>query len=576
MVKYKADAVTMQVVRYGLEAICDDMAFALQRMGRSTVVKEILDFNCAVLDHQGEVLAQAHLSPLFMFSLPGTCQNMLKHYADTPWQEGDVVVTNDPFLGGQHLLDVQLFTPVIYDGQLVAFAANICHQLDMGGSVAGGVAGGLTEIFQEGLRLPFLKLYKAGQEDKEIFSIIESNIRLPDKTLADLRAQASALSVGLRRLKEMIAKYGVDVYQQCTNMLRTYTETKMRNFISTLPPGDYSAIDYLDDDGITDEPVKLQVNVHIKGDTMKVDFEGTDRQRPGNINCPSTNAQGSVYYIMQGIVDPYMPTNYGCFRPIEVDCGDGLIVSPRSPAAVTARSETQGKIPEALLKALAPIVPNRVTAGSHGQATTCNFIGIHPDTGRRFSYMEILGGGCAARPDKDGADGQDLHLGRFMNTPVEVAESEFPVTIERYEFMPNSGGAGRWRGGISLRRDIRFHVDVTFAHYSDRWKFAPQGLFGGKEGSKTIIYLNPGTPQEEIPKEKGVTKIKAGDLLSIRLAGSGGYGPPWEREPERVRWDVVNGKISLQSARDDYLVVLNSDLTVATEQTKTLRAGIAK
>jgi N-methylhydantoinase B len=234
------------------------------------------------------------------------------------------------------------------------------------------------------------------------------------------------------------------------------------------------------------------------------------------------------------------------------------------------------KITEATLKALAPIAPTRVVSGSHGQATTCSFGGIYPETGRRFSYVEIQGGGCGARPDKDGADGQDLHMGRFMNTPVEAVEMEFPVMIERYEFIPDSGGAGKWRGGLSLRRDIRFHTDVTFARYSDRRKFAPQGLFGGKEGSKADMVLNPGTDREEHPKSKGISEIKAGDLLSIRLPGSGGYGKPWERDAEMVRWDVINGKISLRSALEDYLVALTPDLTIDKDKTKALRAKAQK
>ena len=572
MAKYKADPVTMQVIRYGLEAVADEMGYALQRMGKSTIVKEILDFNCAALGPQGDILSQAHLCPLMMFSLPRTCYNMVKHYSQEPWQDGDVVITNDPYLGGQHLLDVQFFSPVILDGELVGFMANICHQLDIGGTVPGGVAGGLTEIFQEGLRIPFIKLYRGGKENDELFSFISNNIRIPDKTMDDFRAQAATTFVGVQRIKELINKYSLDIFQQCTKMLQEYSESIIRRFIKGMPDGDYTGIDYLDDDGVIDEPLKLQVNAHIKGDSMKVDFHGSSAQAQGNINCPWSCSEGAIFYTMVGIIDPYIPINSGCFRPIEVEAEEGLITCPRLPGAVTARSQTMTKITEAMLKAMAPIVPDRVVSGSHGQACSCSFTGIHPETGKRFGYIEIQGGGCGARPDKDGADGQDLHLGRFMNTPVEAAEMEYPVTIERYEFIPGSGGAGRWRGGLSLCRDIRFHADVTFARYSDRRKFAPQGLFGGKEGSKGSMVLNPETDKEEIPKSKGVSQIKAGDLLSIRLPGSGGYGPPWKREPEKVRWDVINSKVSLESAREDYLVAFNPDLTVNEDETKALRA----
>jgi N-methylhydantoinase B len=567
---YKVDPVTMQVIRYGLDAIADDMGYNLMRMGRTTIVKEIMDINCAVLDASGGILAQAHLCPLMMFSLPTTAANMLNHVES--FEEGDIIICNDPYLGGQHLLDMQFFSPVLFDGKLIAFVANIAHQLDMGGAVPGGVAGGLTEIYQEGLRIPFVKLYRGGEEDPQIFNIISRNIRIPEKTLEDFRAQAATTVGGVRRVKELVAKYGLDTFRECTEMLLDYGEDMVRRACMAMPDGDYTGVDYVDDDGFSDEPFKVQVNVHIRGDEMNVDFKGTSPQAQGNINCPWSCTQGGVFYTIVGIVDPYMVVNSGTFRPIHVESEEGLITNPRPPAGVTARSQTMTKITEAMLKAMSQVLPNRVVAGSHGQACTSSFTGLYPETGKRFSYIEIQGGGAGARPDKDGPDGQDLHLGRFMNTPVEAVEIEFPVMIERYEFIPDSGGAGKWRGGLSLRRDIHFLTNVTWARYSDRQKFSPQGLFGGKEGTRGEFSLNPGTPQERKQKSKGVSELKAGDLLSIHLPGSGGYGLPWERDPELVRWDVLNGKVSPKSAREDYLVVLNPDLTINEEETENLRA----
>ena len=569
---YQADPVTMQVIRYGLDAIADDMGYNLMRMGRTTIVKEIMDINCAVLDSSGGILAQAHLCPLMMFSLPTTAVNMLKHVES--FEEGDIIICNDPYLGGQHLLDMQFFSPVLFDGKLIAFVANIAHQLDMGGAVPGGVAGGLTEIYQEGLRIPFVKLYRNGKEDRQIFDIISKNIRIPEKTLEDFRAQAATTIGGVPRVKELVAKYGLQTFRECTSMLLYYGEDMVRRAFKAMPDGDYTGVDYVDDDGYSDEPFKVQVNVHIRGDEMNVDFKGTSIQAQGNINCPWSCTQGGVFYTIVGIVDPYMVVNSGTFRPIHVESEEGLITNPRPPAGVTARSQTMTKITEAMLKAMSQVVPNRVVSGSHGQACTCNFTGIHPETGKRFSYIEIQGGGAGARPDKDGPDGQDLHLGRFMNTPVEAAEIENPVMIERYEFIQDSGGAGKFRGGLSLRRDIRFLTDVTWARYSDRQKFAPQGLFGGKEGTKGELILNPGTLNEEKQKSKGVSQLKAGDVLSIRLPGSGGYGPPWGRDPQLVRWDVLNDKVSIKSAREDYLVVLNGDLTINGKETEALREKV--
>jgi N-methylhydantoinase B len=566
---YKADPVTMQVIRYGLEAIADDMGYNLMRMGRTTIVKEIMDINCAVLDATGGILAQAHLCPLMMFSLPETAANMLKDVEK--FEEGDVIICNDPYLGGQHLLDMQFFSPVIYDGELIAFVANIAHQLDMGGAVPGGVAGGLTEIFQEGLRVPFTKLYRNGKEDRKIFDFIGRNIRMPEKTLEDFRAQAATTVGGVKRVKELVTKYGLETYKQCTAMLLDYAEDMVRRALRAMPDGDFTGVDYVDDDGFSDDPFKVQVNVHKKGEEIWVNFNGTSRQAKGNINCPWSCSQGGVFYTIVGIVDPYMVVNSGTFRPIHVESGEGLITNPKPPAGVTARSQVMTKITEAMLKAMSHVVPNRVVSGSHGQACTCSFNGIHPETGRRFSYIEIQGGGAGARPDKDGPDGQDLHLGRFLNTPVEAVEIENPVMIERYEFIPDSGGAGKNRGGLSLRRDIRFFTDVTWARYSDRQKFIPQGLFGGKEGTRGELILNPGTSNEQKQKSKGVTQLKGGDLLSIRLPGSGGYGDPRERDPNKVRWDVLNGKVSLKSAREDYQIIFNENLTINEEETKSLR-----
>ena len=567
--KYKADAVTMQVIRYGLEAVADDMGYNLMRMGRTTIVKEIMDINCGVLDAKGGILAQAHLCPLMMFSLPTTAVNMLDRIKK--FDEGDVIICNDPYLGGQHLLDVQFFSPVFVDSELVAFVANIAHQLDMGGAVPGGVAGGLTEIYQEGLRIPFVKLYCKGEEDQQIFDMIASNIRIPEKTMEDFRAQAATTMVGVKRIKALVNKYGLDVFHKCTSMLMDYSENMVRRFLTSIPDGDYTGVDYLDDDGCEDRPVKVQVNVHIKGDSMKVDFDGSDSQTTGNVNSPWACTQGGVFYTMVGIIDPGMALNSGAFRPIEVESREGLVTNPLPPAGVTARSQTMTKIVEAMLKAMSEVVPDRVVAGSHGQACTGSFSGIHPETGKRFSYIEIQGGGAGARPGKDGPDGQDLHLGRFMNTPVEAAEIENPVMIERYEFIPDSGGPGKYRGGLSLRRDIRFLADVTWARYSDRQKFKPLGLFGGMEGSMGSLIMNPDTPEQKRCKSKGVDQIKAGDLLSIRLPGSGGYGPPVERDPEAVLWDVINGKISIESARKDYRVVFDEEMGVDMEATGILR-----
>lgn len=290
----EANTATTQVIRYGLETIADDMGYSLVRMGRTTIVKEIMDINCAVLDASGGILAQAHLCPLMMFSLPETAASLLN--SGMSLEEGDIIICNDPYLGGQHLLDMQFFSPVFYEGEIIAFVANIAHQLDMGGSVPGGVAGGLTEIYQEGLRVPFLKLYRRGQEDREYFNLIASNIRVPEKTMEDFRAQAATTVIGVKRVKELVAKYGVETYRQCTKRLLSYGNGIMRQAIRAMPDGTYTGVDYIDDDGYSDQSYKVQVNVHIRGDEMRVDFDGSSKQAQGNINCTWSCSRSCFLY----------------------------------------------------------------------------------------------------------------------------------------------------------------------------------------------------------------------------------------------------------------------------------------
>jgi N-methylhydantoinase B len=449
---------------------------------------------------------------------------------------------------------------VILRGRLVGFVGNIAHHTDMGGSAPGGTAGGLTEIFMEGLRLPFVKLYKRGAEDDELFGILANNIRVPDRTLGDIRAQASANFVGVRRAKEVFDKYTPQVVQACLTQLLNTSEGRIRAGLRQIPDGDYSGVDWVDDDGVTEDPIRLQVNIHKRGDTAVVDFAGTAQQVRGNINCPLATVYAAVYYSLIAVIDPHVPPNSGCYRPFRIEAEEGLIINPRMPAAVGARTNTSQKITEAMILALSSAVPERVMAGSHGQITNCGFSGFHPRNGRRFVYIDIQGGGAGARPHKDGRDGQDSHLARFKNTPVEAVELEYPVRIERYEFIPDTGGAGTFRGALGLRRDIRILIDdVSWARYGDRQKSDPFGLFGGKPGARGKFVLNPDTPAARDMKSKGLDRLHAGDMVSLRLPGAGGYGPPQHRNRLRLLQDVRDGKVTPDGARRDYGVEITPD-----------------
>jgi N-methylhydantoinase B len=574
-VAHKADSITMQVIRYAMEQAADEMGRTLVRTARSTIIKEIEDMTCSIFDRHGNTIAQAHHAPMLLTGFELGMRALVQKYKPEDLDEGDMIMFNDPYKGGQHVMDLVTFAPAHYNGELVGFTGSIAHHSDMGGAVPGGTAGGLTEIYLEGLRFPMVKLYKKGTEDPELFGILENNIRVPDKTLGDIRAQASADFVGVQRLAGIFDKYGVDVVQECQEMLLDYSESRIRAGLLKMPDGTYSGVDWIDDDGFTDEPIKLQVNIHKRGDEVVVDFDGSAKQVKGNINCPIATVHAAVYYALIAVIDPHVPPNSGCYRPFTVEAEEGLIVNPRMPAAMGARTNTSQKIAEAMMLALSKATPERVQAGCHGQITNCGYSGYHPKTGKRFVFIDIQGGGAGARATKDGRDGQDSHLARFKNTPIEAVELEYPVRIRRYEFIPDSGGAGKYRGGLTVRRDVEMLIDdVSLARYGDRQRFGAFGLFGGKEGSKGKFILNPGTPEERQLKSKGLDILHKGDVVSLRMPGAGGYSNPLERDSEMLLQDVRDGKVTLESAREDYQVVVDpATLQVDEEATRKLREG---
>ena len=567
------DPITMQVVRYGLEQIADEMGYTIMRTARSTVIKEVLDFSCTLADARGRTIAQAHHVPMLLGSLDITTQRLLDHFSggSERLEEGDVVISNDPYLGGQHVMDMQVFAPVFEEGTLIGLVGNIAHQVDMGGMAPGGVAGGMTEIFQEGIRFPMIKFHRRGVENPEVVRMIATNVRIPEVTLGDMRSQVSAASVGVRRFKEIYRKHGPATFQSAIEALLDYSEERIRQGLRQIPDGNYAGEDFVDDDGIGDEPFRVAVTIRKAGGGIAVDFEGTSPQARGNINCPIASTYAAVYYVVIALSDPHVPPNAGAFRPVEFRIPEGTVVNPRPPAGVTARTNTTAKIVEAMIRALAQAVPDRVVSGSHAQSTTCGFVGYHPRTGKRFSFTDIEVGGAPARPYRDGRDGQDSHLARFMNTPIEAAEMEFPILVERFQFRPDSGGAGLYRGGLAVQRDIRLLADASFARYADRHKFAPWGVAGGKDGAVGEFVLNPGREGEQRIRSKGLSELRAGDVISLRLPGAGGYGDPLKRDPEAVARDVREGKVSREAARRDYGVVLTAELLVDEEATARLR-----
>ena len=550
------DMITMQVIRYALEQIADEMGYTLARTGRSTLITEVKDFSCVVCDAQGRTIAQAHHTPSFLAGFEITMGFLTRQYGADGLAAGDVIICNDPYAGGQHIMDLYAIAPVFADGGLIGFVGNIAHHSDLGGVAAGGVAGGISEIYLEGLRLPMVKLYKGGVEDSEIVAIISNQIRVPEKTWGDIRAQISALMVGVERLRALHQRYGSTVVTDACNDLMDYSERRMRAGLERIADGTYSGEDVIDDDGINDRPIHVRVAITIDGDRAIVDLGASDPQAEGNTNSTLANTFAAVYYVMIAVVDPGMPPNSGCYRAIEVRTRPGTVVDPVLPGAVAARSNCSTKIVEAMFLALSKVVPERVTACSHGQVTTCGFGGIDPASGERFIFTDIQNGGNGGRPMADGADGQDSHLPRFMNTPIEAVERHFPVRVERYEFIPDTGGAGRHRGSLATRRDLRFLTEVSFARYGDRHKFRPFGLFGGKPGTVGRFVRNPGADGWTMAS-KGLDRLDAGDVISLQLPGAGGYGDPGMRDLDAIDRDLRDEKVSPEAAERDYGVVVD-------------------
>lgn len=562
MVTLKVDPVTVEVLGNALLSTAEEMGVTLVRTSYSTNIKERKDCSTAIFNAKGETVAQAAAIPIHLGSMLGICEEILKKYPLEQIAEGDMFIANDPYNGGgTHLPDITIAQPVFFDGELVAFVANIAHHSDVGGRVAGSSSGDCTSIFQEGIRIPPVKLMNKGELNEEILELILLNCRTPRERMGDLWAQIASNKIGAKRVKEILAKYGKPVFEEGIKELFAYSERKIRYGIEQIPDGIYEFVDYLDDDGIEMEktalPIKLQIE--IKGGHIRLDFTGTCGQVKGGINVVKTALLATVYYALKAIIDPEIPSNAGYYRAIEVLAPQGTIVNAVPPAAVGGRTDTCQRIVDVIFGALAQAVPDRVVAGCNSAVTTVLFSGFDNDRQQFFVYPESLGGGLGARPFKDGMDGVHVHVTNSSNLPIECLEMEYPLLMERCELRIDSGGPGKYRGGLGIRRDYRILQEMEFASHADRQKIPPWGLFGGMSGDGGRFVIDPGSPQEQVLKSGKVSEVllKPGQVLSAQSPGSGGYGLPTERDPQLVLMDVLEEKVSPQVARDVYKVVID-------------------
>ncbi len=561
MAKPRVDPFTMEIIKDALVAIGDEMFVALQRTSMSTIIYEVLDYACGLTDNKAQLISQGNGVAGFLGCLTFGVQSVLDKFGLEGLEPGDIILQNDPYTGGgTHLSDVAQIMPIFYDGKVVAFSANKGHWTEVGGMAAGSWTTDSTEIYQEGLQFPCIKLFKAGEIDQSLVDLIAANVRTPEMTLGDMYAQAASLRLGAKRFQEMCDRYGLELVQAGIEALLDYGEEMTRKELAKLPQGIYEAVDYIDDDGIGNGPFEVCVKVTITEGEFTCDFTGTHPQVPGPVNCGRTALHAGVRSIFKSLTDPAIPANEGCFRPLKVICPDRTVFTCEKPAPVSTHWETRLYATDLIWKALAPIVPERLPAGHFLSVCGVVLAGNHPDTGELFLLVEPQAGGWGAGHDKDGEDGLVcVGDGETYIIPVEVCETRYGVLVDQYGFDICEGGAGRQRGGRGLVRDYRITTDEAwYTGTFGRFKFKPWAMEGGQEGSPNYTKIIFADGREPVVFGKTARfHLKKGDVARLITATGGGWGDPLERPIEAVQEDVRNGYVTAEMVEKDYGVVLN-------------------
>ncbi len=601
-----SDPIEFELFKNALFGVADEMALTVFRTTYSGVLKDNMDYSTAMFDGAGVLVAQGLTLPGHLGSMPTAMASVLETFGDDV-HPGDVFIFNDPFKGGMHLPDVFVFKPIfanalpldggglgggdrahrptpvpaansppprtsLIDGEgvderRIAWACAVCHHTDVGGRVPGSNASNSTEIYQEGLRIPPLKLYERGQRNETLFALIETNVRVPVKVFGDLRAQLAACHIAEEALIEMAARYGNAKLQDYMTELVDYAERMTRAALKELPDGVYDFLDHIDDDGIdVGVPIPLKVTLTKTGDTIKADWTGTARQVKGAINNTLSYTKSASYCGIRSILPQNIPTNEGVFRAITVEAPKGTIANMELPGACAARGLTGFRMVDCMFGALAKMLPDRVFAASDGGNTGVS-IGGWDGERKPFIYVDFTCCAWGARPYADGLDGNSNIYANMASQPVEVTETEQPLQITAYEFIQDAMGPGKWRGGAPFRREYKLLAEEAILQVrSDRRDFRPYGLYGGGPGKPSMNYLNPDRKPAPLPS-KLTMNMKKGDLFRHEVAGAGGWGDPLERDPALVLQDVMNGFVSLAGARDDYGVVIAGDAVEAAATT---------
>jgi N-methylhydantoinase B len=574
------NAIDLEVIYQATLQIARELTLNMLRTGYSTIIKESQDFTFAIFDGEGRMVAQGVPQPLHIGPLAAQVGEIRRVFAGRIGP-GDAFIVNHPYRACQnHATDVTLISPVFEGDRIVAFIGNIAHKPDLGGKVPGTNSGDATDLFQEGLLIPPLKIMRDGVLNEDLREMIEANTRTPEVTWGDINAQLKTNLYGIEKIHQLIAKHGIDKVLGCWSTWIEITERELRKAISALPDGVYGPeTDWIDDDGIDlSRSYRISVTLEKQGDTLHFRLD-SDPQARGPINLRPCVSRNFIECCVKMVFVPDLPVNHGLSGPVKVSYPpEGSLLNPRYPAPVNMYVRPSQMTTSVVMRTIARLVPGRVPAPSSGAGGSLSSAGRNPETGRWYSLYEIFNGGGGARPDGDGVAAQDELVCNVMNTPVEAVETEFPLRVERYELVADSGGPGRFRGGLGTLRQWRVLAEeATVNIRSDRFKHASPGLFGAKpaRSSRADISGADGTSRALTSKVAGL-RLKQGDVVSWELAGGGGFGDPRERDPEHVRLDVVRGYVTRAAALDEYHVVFRENgLEIDHQATAALRGGSA-
>ena len=561
------DPIKFEVIRNALVEATEEMSAALRRSAYSTNIKTRCDFSCAIFDRDLNVLAQSFAQANHLGSLVRMVPLAVEAYGAEKLRPGDAIVLNDPYLGGVHLNDITVISPVDFNGDVFGYVASLAHHVDVGGGAPASI-GAFQEVYQEGVIIPPVKLVEDGNICDDVFRLILSQVRAKRETAGDFRAQIASNNTGIRRLTTLLERYGAEVVSQYVAELIEYTDRLTRAEIAKLPHGTYPADGVVDNDGFTDAPVTLVCSIVVDDDGVLFDFTGSDAQRPAPVNMTLSMAYAAAAYVLRCIVDIDVAINAGFYRSVRMVAPEGSVVNCTPPAPVVGGWETHTRMVDVMFKALSSAIPDKVPAGTKAMICHAGFGGVDPRSGEFYCFLETLGGGYGGRIASDGPDAVQAHGQNTENAPIEETEMSYPVRITRYELVEDSEGPGTFRGGLGLRRDYEFlDHEASFTVLSDRDRWGPWGLFGGDAGQRASYVLNPDGEAKRLGS-KITVPLQPGDIVSYRTCGGGGYGSPLERDPQLVLRDVREGKVTAQRAAEIYRVAVDTQ-TWTVDETKT-------